>query len=80
METQQKTKQEMLDAFASRAMNALIQRDTLIAIHELSEYEGSPQPPVYAGDAGAYEDVAEEAYCIAWAMIHAREKFKAPIP
>ena len=65
----------LMDYFAAQALTALIQRDTAIAIHEISEDDGKPSPPCFYGDAAAYIELSKEAYCIAWEMVRARDEY-----
>lgn len=65
----------LIDYFAAQALTALIQRDTDIAIHELTEADGEPQPPLFYGDASAYIELSQEAYCLAWEMVRARDEY-----
>jgi hypothetical protein len=65
----------LMDYFAAQALTALIQRDTAIAIHEISEAEGKPRPPSFYGCASIYDELSKEAYCIARAMIEGRMRY-----
>ncbi len=67
-----KQKQKLIDKFAIAAIPQLIQRDTQIQIFDF-EKDGSEPKPEFFKDAAAYEELAKDAYCLAWAMFNARE-------
>lgn len=62
------------DWFAGMALSGLIERDTKIAVHELSKADREPAAPILYKDGSAYTDLAKEAYIIAAEMLTARKE------
>jgi len=62
------------DWFAGMALQGLIERDTKIAVHELSKADREPAAPILYKDGAAYTDLSNEAYIIADEMLAARKE------
>ena len=66
----------LMDYFAAHALTALIDRDSTLASNEPDKYGEKVGQPFFYGDPGAYTEVAKEAYCLAWGMMNARERWE----